>query len=36
MSLRARKINRLVFVVFLAASAYALARPCCPTTTASA
>jgi VanZ family protein len=30
MSVRARKINRLVFVVFLAASAYALARALLP------
>ena len=30
MSLRARKINRLVFAVFLAASAYALARALLP------
>lgn len=30
MSLRARKVNRLVLVVFLAASAYALARALLP------
>lgn len=30
MSLRARKINRIVFIVFLAASAYALARALLP------
>jgi VanZ family protein len=30
MSIRARKINRLVFIVFLAASAYALARALLP------
>ena len=30
MSIRARKINRIVFIVFLAASAYALARALLP------
>jgi hypothetical protein len=30
MSLRARKINRIVFIVFLAASAYALAMALLP------
>jgi len=30
MSIRARKINRLVFIVFLTASAYALARALLP------
>jgi VanZ family protein len=30
MSIRARQINRLVFIVFLAASAYALARALLP------